>query len=110
MPVLVAVTDPEPGVAVPVEVPPAFWDPAPVRPKPFPAPVFIISAAAEGMAGRASLVTFQLEDLAGQPDAPPVELYPPSPDGSEVPAKAVWRAVKSAPSVIVPSELMVTRP
>lgn len=37
----VAVTDPEPGVAVPVEVPPAFWEPLPERPAPAPAPVFI---------------------------------------------------------------------
>jgi hypothetical protein len=89
----VAVTDPEPGVAVPVEVPPAFWDPAPVRPKPFPAaPVFIKAAAPEGMAGRESPVTSQLADLAGQLDAPPVALYPPFPDGFEVPAKAVFRA------------------
>lgn len=36
-----AVTDPEPGVAVPVEVPAAFWLPFPERPAPFPAPVFI---------------------------------------------------------------------
>ena len=33
-----AVTDPEPGVAVPVDVPPAFWLPFPERPRPAPAP------------------------------------------------------------------------
>lgn len=104
-----AVTDPEPGVAVPVEVSPAFWDPAPVRPGPVPAPDFIIAAALEGMAGRASPVTFQVADLAGQPDAPPVELYPPSPWGLAVLEKAVWRAVKSGPSE-TELPLMVTRP
>lgn len=35
----VAVALPEPGVAVPVEIPPAFWDPSPVRPGPVPAPL-----------------------------------------------------------------------
>jgi hypothetical protein len=108
--VAVALTDPEPGVAVPVEVPPAFWDPAPVRPAPVPAPVFIRLAAAEGIAGRASFVTFQVEDWAGQVDEPPVELYPPSPVGFAVPAKAVMREAKSASSVTEVSLLMVTRP
>lgn len=32
-------TTPEPCVAVPVEVPSAFWEPFPVRPAPVPAPV-----------------------------------------------------------------------
>ena len=108
--VAVALTDPEPGVAVPVEVPPAFWDPAPVRPAPVPAPVFIRLAAAEGIAGRASLVTFQVEDWEGQVDEPPVELYPPSPVGLAVPAKAVMREAKSVSSVTEVSLLMVTRP
>jgi len=62
VPVAVAVTAPEPAVAVPVEVPAAFWEPAPVRPAPFPAPVFIRAAAPDGMAGRASEVTFQVAD------------------------------------------------
>ena len=36
-PFATAVTDPDPLAAVPVEVPPAFWDPGPVNPAPFPA-------------------------------------------------------------------------
>jgi hypothetical protein len=39
--VATAVTEPLPGVAVPVLVPPAFCEPAPVRPGPLPAPVDI---------------------------------------------------------------------
>lgn len=58
----VALTLPDPAVAVPVEVPPAFWDPAPVNPAPFPAPLFISAAAPDGIAGRASEVTFQFAD------------------------------------------------
>ena len=108
-PVATAVTDPEPGEAVPVEVSPAFWDPEPLRPGPVPAPLFIIAAALDGMAGRASPVTFQVLEVAGQPLAPPVELYPASPDGLGVPLKADWRAVKSGPSVTELPE-MVTRP
>lgn len=69
-----AVTDPLPAVAVPVETPPAFWEPAPVRPGPFPAPDFMSCAAPDGMAGRASPVTFQVELWAGHPLEPPVEL------------------------------------
>jgi len=61
--VLVAdATTPEPAVAVPVEVPPAFWEPAPVRPGPFPAPVLNKAAAPDGIAGRELLVTFQLDE------------------------------------------------
>jgi len=104
-----AVTDPEPGAAVPVEVPPAFWEPAPVRPTPVPAPFFMYADAADGMAGRESPVTAQLADLAGQLEAPPVELYPPSPDGLAVLEKALFNAVKSAFVVVVEPE-MVTRP
>jgi hypothetical protein len=40
-PVATAVTDPEPAVAVPVDVPEAFWLPFPERPAPVPAPDFI---------------------------------------------------------------------
>ena len=40
-PVATAVTDPEPGAAVPADVPPEFWLPVPVRPAPVPAPLFI---------------------------------------------------------------------
>jgi hypothetical protein len=69
-----AVTDPLPAVAVPVETPPAFCEPAPVRPAPFPAPDFMSWAAPDGMAGRASPLTSQVELWAGQPLAPPVEL------------------------------------
>lgn len=105
-----AATDPEPAVAVPVEVPPAFWDPSPVRPGPVPAPVLNIAAAADGMDGRESPVTFQLADRTGHPEAPPVELYPPSPVGLAVALNADCRAVKSAPSVTELVEAMVTRP
>ena len=77
--VAVAVTLPDPAVAVPAEsppgmLPPAFWLPAPVSPAPFPAPVFIRFAAATGIAGSASLVTFQFELCKGHPEAPPVAL------------------------------------
>lgn len=88
VPVAVAVTEPEPWVAVPVDAPPAFWLPAPVRPAPVPAPDFMRRAAPDGMAGRASEVTFQFADLAGHPEAPPVALYPPVPLGAVVFAKA----------------------
>jgi hypothetical protein len=77
--VAVAVTLPDPAVAVPAEsppgiLPPAFWLPAPVSPAPFPAPAFIRFAAATGIAGSASLVTFQFELCKGHPEAPPVAL------------------------------------
>lgn len=100
----VAVTDPEPGAAVPVDVPPAFWEPGPKRPTPLPAPVVMYyftsaqftetlkrptAAAAGGMAGRASDVTFQVGDFGGHALAPPVELYPPSPDGLTIFLNAV---------------------
>ena len=104
-----AETDPEPAVAVPGDVSPAFWDPAPVRPGPVPAPLFIMAAAFSGMAGRESSETSQLSDWAGQALAPPVALYPPSPVGLACAAKAVCRAVKSGPSVTSLPE-MVTRP
>lgn len=91
-PVETAETVPEPAVAVPGEVSPAFCDPAPLRPGPAPAPLFMKAAAFNGMAGRESSETSQLSDLVGQELAPPVELYPPSPVGSAWPAKAVLRA------------------
>jgi hypothetical protein len=77
--VAVAVTLPDPAVAVPAEsppatLPPAFWLPAPVSPAPFPAPAFIRFAAATGIAGSASLVTFQFALCRGHPEAPPVAL------------------------------------
>jgi hypothetical protein len=75
------VTSPLPEVAVPVETPAAFCEPAPVRPGPFPAPLFMYLAAPDGIAGRASPETSQVELLAGQPLEPPVELKPPSPVG-----------------------------
>jgi len=71
----VAVTWPEPAVAVPVLAPPAFWDPEPVRPGPLPAPEVMYFLAPAGMAGRAEESTSQLGAfLAGQPEAPPVSL------------------------------------
>lgn len=92
----VAVTDacPLPAVAVPEELipsPEASWEPVPVRPGPVPAPVFMYAAAFSGIDGRTSEVTFQVEEKDGQTEAADVELYPPSPDGLEVPARAVFR-------------------
>lgn len=74
VPVGEAVTDPEPAEAVPLDAPPAFCEPAPVKPAPVPAPAFMNLTAPDGIAGRASEVTFQVADWAGQPEAPPVEL------------------------------------
>lgn len=108
-PVLVDAAPPEPWVAVPVDCPPEFWEPFPCRPIPFPAPDFIMAAAADGMAGRESPSTFQLADLVGHPEAPPVELYPPSPVGLAVALNAETRLVKSERGVTVEPE-MVTRP
>lgn len=65
----------------------------PVRPGPSPAPLVRYFLALAGIAGRASLVTFQVEEAAGHSEAPEVELYPPSPDGSEVAARAFCKRV-----------------
>lgn len=89
----VAVTAPLPAVASPVEVPPAFWDPLPKSPTPVPAPVFMYATAADGIAGRASLVMFQSLDLGGQVLAVLVDEYPPSPVGTGLAAKTFWRLV-----------------
>lgn len=58
----VALTLPEPAVAVPELWVPAFCEPAPVKPTPAPAPCFMNLAAGAGRAGRASLVTFHVDD------------------------------------------------
>lgn len=103
----VAVTAPEPGVAVAVLAPPAFWDPAPLlplRPGPLPAPWLMYWTAPSGMAGRVSVPGNQVDDWAGQVLGAPLDLYPPSPDGMGVLAYADCRAVKSASSVTLPPE------
>lgn len=89
VPVDTAVTDPDPGVAVVVEeLSLAHCEPVPLSPGPAPAPVFMYAAAADGIAGRESSVMFQLELYGGQVEAPPVELYPPVPDGGVLAASS----------------------
>ena len=88
---------------------PAFWLPAPVKPGPGPAPSCKNFDAADGITGKASLVTSQLADEGGQVEAEEVELAPPLPLGLEVLAKAVTRLLKSGSSLTL-LPLMVTRP
>jgi len=45
---------------------PAVCDPAPPRPSPLPAPLFINVAAPDGRAGRVSPVTFHCAEAGGQ--------------------------------------------
>lgn len=69
-------TAPEPGEAVPVDVPPAFWLPGPLRPGAFPAPLPIYFLAPSGIDGSSSPVNaetsqvlLRLGHLLGEPFA-----------------------------------------
>ena len=108
----VAVTAPEPGVAVAVLAPPAFWDPAPLlplSPGPGPAPWLMYLTAPSGMTGRLSVPGNQVSDWEGQLLFGLLVLYPPSPDGMGVLAYADCKAAKSAFSLTLLPEI-VTRP
>ncbi len=70
------VTVPEAASARVTCEPPEVWEPDPLRPGPVPAPPLNKSEAPEGMAGSwlELMVTFQVLDLDGQADAPPLVL------------------------------------